>query len=312
LDIAETARLRLRWFNADDSEFILDLLNEPSWIRFIGDKGVKTLDDARRYIQDGPIAMYSRVGFGLYAVELKPDGQLIGMCGLIKRDTLEDVDLGFALLPKFWRSGYAFEAATAVMSYGRKVLGLGRVVAILSPDNDRSSKLLEKLGFRFERAVRFQPTHEELHLYAAAARPRVMPEDSMTVEGSCHCGKVTYRAEIDPAKTSLCNCTDCQMLTGSAFRVSVPAAKEHFRLISGQPRTYIKTADSGAQRIHAFCTDCGTPIYACANIDDPPTYSLRVGCLKQRARLAPKKRIWCKSALEWAQNISAIPAVDEQ
>jgi len=134
----------------------------------------------------------------------------------------------------------------------------------------------------------------------------------MDVEGSCHCGQLTYRAEIDPEKVSLCNCTDCQMLTGSAFRVSVPAARERFRLTGGQPKTYIKTADSGAKRIHAFCINCGTPIYACANVDNPPTYSLRVGCLKQRTQLAPKKRIWCKSALAWAQNVSDIPAIEEQ
>lgn len=134
----------------------------------------------------------------------------------------------------------------------------------------------------------------------------------MNVEGSCHCGQVAYRAEIDPEKVSLCNCTDCQMLTGSAFRVSVPAPREQFRLVSGKPGKYVKTADSGAKRIHAFCVNCGTPIYSCASVDDPPTYSLRVGCLKQRARLAPKKRIWCQSALEWAQNVSVIPAIQQQ
>ena len=134
----------------------------------------------------------------------------------------------------------------------------------------------------------------------------------MNVEGSCHCGQVVYRGEIDPAQVSLCNCTDCQMLTGSAFRVSVPVPKEQFHLVSGRLRTYLKTAESGAKRIHAFCVDCGTPVYACANVADPPTYSLRVGCLRQRAQLPPKKRIWCKSALEWAQNVSDIPAVDRQ
>jgi len=169
LEIAETERLRIRWFNDNDSRFILELVNEPSWIRFIGDKDVRTLQDARRYIENGPVAMYGRVGFGLYAVELKEKRELIGMCGLIKREALEDVDLGFAFLPAFWRHGYAFEAAAAVMSYGKKVLGLGRVVAILSPDNDRSSKLLEKLGFRFESTFTFKPTNQDLHLYAAAA-----------------------------------------------------------------------------------------------------------------------------------------------
>ena len=134
----------------------------------------------------------------------------------------------------------------------------------------------------------------------------------MQVEGSCHCGQVAYRAEVDPGKVSLCNCTDCQMLSGSAFRISVPAPKDRFFLLSGQLKTYVKTADSGAKRTHVFCDNCGTPVYACANVDDPPSYSLRVGCLKQRTELPPTKRIWCKSALEWAQNVSGIPAVECQ
>jgi hypothetical protein len=134
----------------------------------------------------------------------------------------------------------------------------------------------------------------------------------MKVQGSCHCGQITYEAEIEPQKVSLCNCTDCQMLTGSAFRISVPAPKDGFILLSGQPRTYIKTADSGTKRAHAFCANCGTPVYACAVTSDPPSYSLRVGCLKQKGLLAPKRRIWCKSALDWAQNVSGVPALEAQ
>jgi hypothetical protein len=129
----------------------------------------------------------------------------------------------------------------------------------------------------------------------------------MHVEGSCHCGQVCYQAEIDPAQVTLCNCSDCQMLTGSAFRVAVPAPRAGFQLLRGQPTTYIKTADSGTKRAHSFCPNCGTPVYACADTTDPPSYSLRVGCLKQRHQLAPQRRIWCKSALAWAQNVSAIP-----
>jgi RimJ/RimL family protein N-acetyltransferase len=168
LEVAKTERLSLRWFKVSDAEFILRLLNEPSWIRYIGDKNVRTPQDAVHYIENGPVAMYKRAGFGLYAVELKAGGEPIGMCGLIKREALEDVDLGFAFLPAFWRNGYAFEASAAVMSYGRKELGLDRIVAILSRDNDRSSKLLGKLGFRLEGMVRLQPNDEELHLYASA------------------------------------------------------------------------------------------------------------------------------------------------
>ena len=130
----------------------------------------------------------------------------------------------------------------------------------------------------------------------------------MKVQGSCHCGEVTYDAEIDPDKVSLCNCTDCQMLTGSAFRVSVPAPAATFRLLTGQPKAYVKTADSGAKRRHSFCPNCGTPVCATADTENPPSYSLRVGCLKQRALLPPKRRIWCRSALDWAQNVSGVPA----
>jgi len=134
----------------------------------------------------------------------------------------------------------------------------------------------------------------------------------MKVQGSCHCGHVTYEAEIEPERVSLCNCTDCQMLTGSAFRVSVPASKAQFRLLTGEPKVYVKTAESGAKRTHAFCFNCGAPIYSCANIHDPPSYSLRVGCLKQRAQLPPTKRIWCRSALAWAQDVSGVPATERQ
>jgi RimJ/RimL family protein N-acetyltransferase len=168
LNVAETERLRVRWLNAGDSAFILELVNEPSWIQFIGDKGVKTPEDAVRYIENGPVAMYKRMGFGLYTVALRDIGEPIGMCGLIKREGLKDVDLGFAFLPRFWRKGYASESASAVMRYGRKVLGLGRIVAILSPDNHRSSKLLEKLGFCCEGTVKLRPDDEELKLYASA------------------------------------------------------------------------------------------------------------------------------------------------
>ena len=134
----------------------------------------------------------------------------------------------------------------------------------------------------------------------------------MRVQGSCHCGQITYEAEIEPDSAHICNCSDCQMLTGSAFRVSVRAPKATFRLLTGQPKVYVKTADSGTRRRHAFCPDCGTPVSASADTDDPPTYSLRVGCLKQRAQISPNKRIWCKSALVWAQNISTLPARDAQ
>jgi RimJ/RimL family protein N-acetyltransferase len=163
--VAETDRLALRWLREDDAGFIRSLVNEPSWIRFIGARNVRSVDDARRYLRDGPIAMYARTGFGLYLVEHKATGAPIGICGLIKRDTLEDVDLGFAFLPASWGQGFAAEAAAAVIAYGRAAFGLSRIVAIVSQENVRSERLLGKLGFRFERCVELRPGHEPLKLY---------------------------------------------------------------------------------------------------------------------------------------------------
>ena len=151
MKVLETKHLILRHLTVEDSEFMLELLNDPSWLQFIGDRGVRTLDDARDYILQSLVTMYERLGFGLYLIELKGEGISIGICGLIKRDSLEDVDVGFALLPKFREQGYAYESASAVMEYGKRTFGLNRLVAIASPDNYDSAKLLEKLGFSFER-----------------------------------------------------------------------------------------------------------------------------------------------------------------
>jgi RimJ/RimL family protein N-acetyltransferase len=167
LKVLETDRLIVRWLTPEDAEFILRLVNEPSWVRFIGNKGVRTIEDARAYILRGPVEMYARLGFGLYLVELKAEGVSIGMCGLIKRDALEDVDIGFAFLPKYWGKGYAYEAASAVMAYGANVLGLKRIVAITSVDNDSSIRLLEKLGLRFERMVKLSDDAEEIKLFGS-------------------------------------------------------------------------------------------------------------------------------------------------
>jgi RimJ/RimL family protein N-acetyltransferase len=164
----ETGRLVLRRMGLDDAGFILDLLSEPSFLRHIGDKGVRSLDDARRYIADGPLASYERFGFGLLLVARKDGGEPIGICGLLRRDWLEDVDLGFALRPGFWGRGYAFEAASAVLAHARHPLGLGRVVAVTSLDNEPSIQLLGKLGFRFERIARFTAGGPELRLFAAS------------------------------------------------------------------------------------------------------------------------------------------------
>lgn len=163
----ETERLRLRRLTADDAGFILRLLNEPSFIQFIGDRGVRTEEGARSYILNGPAASYEKNGFGLYLVEVKESGAPAGMCGLIKRDALEDVDIGFAFVPEHWSRGYALEAASAVMSHAREVLGLRRVVAITNSDNWSSIRLLEKLGFQFERMIRLSAGEPELKLFAS-------------------------------------------------------------------------------------------------------------------------------------------------
>ena len=150
-----------------DAPFIVELLNDPLWIRFIGDKGVRTIEEAHAYITNGPAAMYARHGFGLYLTELKDGGVPIGICGLIKRDTLDDVDIGFAFLPAFRANGYAYESASAVLAYGRDALGLSRIVAIASSENDASAKLLRKLGLRFERKVRLADGADAIDLFAS-------------------------------------------------------------------------------------------------------------------------------------------------
>lgn len=130
----------------------------------------------------------------------------------------------------------------------------------------------------------------------------------MHVDGRCHCGAISFEAEVDPAQVSVCHCTDCQMLTGSAFRANVPATAASFVLRGPAPVAYVKTADSGARRRHAFCGACGTPIYACADVDRPDRYSLRVGTIAQRAALArPKQQIFRRSALGWVDELAAVP-----
>lgn len=171
MTVLETERMILRWMTAEDAAFMLELLNDPLWIRFIGDRGARTLDDARQYIEKGPAASYARHGFGLYLTELKSSGAPIGICGLIKRDSLEDVDVGFAFLPPYRGQGFAFEAASAVVSHGRSAFGLTRIVAVTDPENQKSIRVLEKLGLRFERMVRLAADDVEISLYACGAPP---------------------------------------------------------------------------------------------------------------------------------------------
>jgi hypothetical protein len=139
----------------------------------------------------------------------------------------------------------------------------------------------------------------------------VLTRMPMKVEGSCHCGQITFEAEIDPAAVRICHCTDCQTLTGSAYRVNVRTPAANFVLRSGIPKTYIKTAESGDKRAHAFCPNCGTPIYA-TDTHEPRAYGLRVGTLRQRAELRPTQQIWYRSALPWVTDIRDVAHVERQ
>ena len=168
--VCETPRLRVRYLDPHvDAEFILQLLNEPSFLENIGDRGVRTLEDARRYITDGPLASYARHGFGLFRVELKDGGMPIGMCGLLKRDWLDDVDIGFAFLPQFWAKGYAFESAQGVVDWGRRARGITRVVGITAPHNQGSMRVLEKLGLEAAGVVR-SPEGQESRLFTPSGQ----------------------------------------------------------------------------------------------------------------------------------------------
>ena len=166
MKIVETERLILRKMNLDDGDFILELLNEPDWIRYIGDRGIRTLDAALKYIEDGPMAMYDEHGIGLYIVELKASATPIGVCGLIQRDFLKDVDLGFGFLSKYWGKGYAYEAASAVLQYGTDKLGYGRIAGFTSLDNEKSANLLQKLGMKDEGEIRYSTTAKYVRLFA--------------------------------------------------------------------------------------------------------------------------------------------------
>ncbi|WP_075618658.1 GNAT family N-acetyltransferase [Paenisporosarcina indica] len=166
MKMIETERLLIMPLTANDGPFILELLNEPDWLKYIGDRGIRTIDDAKKYIIDGPMAMYAEQGIGLYAVELKESSTPIGVCGLIQRDFLKDVDLGFGYLSKYWGKGYAYEAAKAVMTYGMDELGYRRIAGFTSLDNEKSANLLQKLGMRDEGKIRYASTAEYVKLFA--------------------------------------------------------------------------------------------------------------------------------------------------
>jgi RimJ/RimL family protein N-acetyltransferase len=153
MDVFETDRLALSHLSADDAAFIFELLNTPGWLQFIGDRGIKTLQDAEQYILNGPVKSYENNGFGLLAVRLKDSLEAIGICGLIKRAGLDDIDIGFAFLPAYNGKGYAAEAAHATLEYGFTTLGLNRIVAITNEDNIHSIRLLKKIGMQYERKI---------------------------------------------------------------------------------------------------------------------------------------------------------------
>jgi len=165
MKIIETDRLILCRLTTDDAAFILKLVNDAMFLRHIGDRGVKTLDDARKYILNGPVDSYERFGFGLYLTKLKDGDIPIGICGLLKRDSLEDVDVGFAFLPEYRRKGYAYESASAVLDHGKTILGLNRIIAVTSPDNNRSIKILKKIGLTYREMIKLTPDEEECKLF---------------------------------------------------------------------------------------------------------------------------------------------------
>ena len=170
MTVLETERLVLRELLPDDAPFMLALLNEPSYILNIADRGVRDLDGARRYLEERWRTSYREHGFGLWAVVERSSGMATGLCGLVRRDGLDDVDIGYAFLPAFWGRGYAIESARGVTAHARDVLGLTRLVAIVVPENGPSIRVLERLGMSAERTLRLPGESTDLVLYAMSLR----------------------------------------------------------------------------------------------------------------------------------------------
>ena len=168
-DSLTTPRLHLRPFTEDDAPFVLTLLNDPDWLRFIGDNGTRTLDDARAYLREGPLAMYAAHGFGLLAVDLRDTGETVGMCGLIRREGVADVDLGFAFLPAHRGQGLAREAAAAALDHGHRMLGIRRIVGYVAPGNARSARLLEAIGMQPAGTTTLPGSPEPLLMFSSVA-----------------------------------------------------------------------------------------------------------------------------------------------
>lgn len=166
--IVETSRLKLRHITADDATFILALLNDSSFLQYVGDKQVRNLESAKKYILEGPVQSYQTYGYGLYLVELINTGEPIGICGVIKRDFLDHAELGFALMPGYRGNGYAFESALATVDFARDKLRLTQIIAITDPGNVNSIKLLEKLGMTFDKRLELPGADKQLSLYSCS------------------------------------------------------------------------------------------------------------------------------------------------
>lgn len=163
--ILETDRLKLREFNLGDTDFIIQLLNSPGWLYFIGDKNVKTEQQAIAYLENGPMKSYSENGYGLSLIEKRDDNKAIGMCGIINRDNLDNPDIGFAFLPEFNGNGFAYEIANATINYAKDTLNIAKIEAITTADNIKSIRLIEKIGLHFIKTFCFPDSKEELLLY---------------------------------------------------------------------------------------------------------------------------------------------------
>jgi [ribosomal protein S5]-alanine N-acetyltransferase len=167
----ETTRLTLRRLAFEDAPFLVGLLNQPSFLANIGDRGVRNVDDAHRYLREGPMSMYEKFGFGLWHVARRSDGVPMGMCGLLRRDILPDVDLGYAFLPEFWGQGFAFEAADATVRHAANKFGLRRLIGVVSEGNAGSIRVLERVGMSFERLVSMRPDEPDVRLYGRSLAP---------------------------------------------------------------------------------------------------------------------------------------------
>jgi RimJ/RimL family protein N-acetyltransferase len=170
VNVIETGRLALRWLEAQDADFVHELMNDPGWLRYIGDRGIRSVEDARRYIDERLLAQCIRLGYGLNRVALRASDAPIGICGLVRRDWLDVADLGYAFLPQYRGQGYATEAATAVLEHGRNVLGFERVAAIVSPDHRDSIRVLERVGMTLDHRVAPPDESREVCVYQRVMR----------------------------------------------------------------------------------------------------------------------------------------------